>query len=255
MAVILVRGTGDVGSAVAALLSLAGHQIVLHDRTAPAHTRRGMAFVDALYQGTAQLEGLIAKRARSLRDLPIMLDCRRAVPVIDGPLNDVVAAIRPDVLVDARMRKRDEPESQRGIAPLTIGLGPNFEAGGNVDIAIETQWGDDLGRVIRTGRSLALSGDPQPIDGHARDRYVYAPVAGTFFTRFNVGDLVTEGQEIARIGDTPVRAPLTGCLRGLTHDGAAVAVRTKIVEVDPRGDRTAVYGLGNRPKRIAIGVL
>jgi xanthine dehydrogenase accessory factor len=48
------------------------------------------------------------------------------------------------------MRKRDVPEVQRGLAPLTIGLGPNFLAGGNVDVGIERHW-DDLGRVIREG--------------------------------------------------------------------------------------------------------
>ena len=255
MAVVLVRGTGDVGSAVAAVLARAGHQVVLHDGAAPTHTRRGMAFVDALYRGTADVEGLLAKRARTLRDLVYMIKCGRCVPVVNAPLDRVIARVRPEVLVDARMRKHQQPESQRGLAPLTIGLGPNFEAGSNVDLAIETKWGDALGRVIRNGSTLDLSGEPQPIDGHSRDRYVYAPVAGVFRTRFNIGDPVTQGQEIARIGDTPIHAPLTGCLRGLTHDGAPVSVRTKIVEVDTRGDLKAVYGLGDRQKRIAEGVL
>ena len=149
MTTILVRGSGDVGSAVASILFKAGHRVVLHDAPAPSHSRRGMAFVDALFQGTATLEGLLAKRARSLNTLPFMLKCRRAVPVSDAPLQDVVAEVHPQVLVDARMRKHDQPEAQRGLAPLTIGLGPNFDAGGNVDIAIETKWGDELGAVIR----------------------------------------------------------------------------------------------------------
>lgn len=255
MAIVLIRGTGDVGSAVAAVLARAGHQVVLHDGSSPSHTRRGMAFVDALYHGIAELEGMLAKRARSVRDLTFMLNCRRALPVVDAPLDNVMASVRPDVLVDARMRKHQHPESQRGLAPLTIGLGPNFEAGENVDLAIETKWGDDLGRVIRKGATLDLEGEPQPIDGHSRDRYVYAPIAGVFTTRLNVGDLVTEGQEVARIGETAIPAPLSGCLRGITHDGATVAFRTKIIEIDTRGDPTLVYGLGRRPKIIAEGVL
>lgn len=255
MAIVLVRGTGDVGSAVAAVLARAGHQVVLHDGASPSHTRRGMSFVDALYDGTAELEGMLAKRVRSLGDLAYMLKCRRAMPVVDAPLEGVMASVRPDVLVDARMRKHQRPESQRGLAPLTIGLGPNFEAGKNVDLAIETKWGDDLGRVIRKGAALELEGEPQPIDGHGRERYVYAPVAGVFTTRLNVGDVVTQGQEIARIDEAAILAPLTGCLRGLTHNGATVAVRTKIVEIDPRGDPKLVYGFGGRPKRIAEGVL
>jgi xanthine dehydrogenase accessory factor len=44
-------------------------------------------------------------------------------------------------------------------------------------------------------------------------------------------------------------------LRGLTHTGVDVAQRTKVIEVDPRGDPAAAFGLGERPKRIAEGVL
>lgn len=214
-----------------------------------------MAFADALYQKTADLDGLLAKRARSLQDLPFMLRCRRAVAVIDAPLEKVVAEVQPQVLVDARMRKHDQPEAQRGLAPLTIGLGPNFEAGNHVDIAIETKWGDELGAVIREGSTRALAGEPQPIEGHARERYVYSPAAGTFTTRFNIGDAVEKGQKVARIGETPIYVPLSGCLRGIAHDGARVVKDAKIIEVDPRGDARAAHGLGERPRRIAEGVL
>ena len=37
----------------------------------------------------------------------------------------LLAAIQPDILVDACMWKRVQPEVQRGLARLTIGLGPN----------------------------------------------------------------------------------------------------------------------------------
>lgn len=255
MAVVLVRGTGDVGSAVAALLCRAGHHVVLHDSSTPSHSRRGMAFVDALYHGTAELEGVLAKRARSVSDLPYMLRCRRAVPVVDAPLEEVVAKVQPQVLVDARMRKHERPEAQRGLAGLTIGLGPNFEAGKNVDLAVETAWGDELGKVIHAGQTRALAGEPTPIEGHARDRYVYAPAAGVFTTQHNIGDSVAQGQEVARIGDVVIRAPLSGCLRGITHDGAPVREGAKVLEVDPRGDPSRVRGFGERPRRIAEGVL
>jgi xanthine dehydrogenase accessory factor len=55
---VLVRGVGDVGSAVAAVLFRAGYAVVLHDEPAPATPRRGMAFADAVFDGTAALDGL-----------------------------------------------------------------------------------------------------------------------------------------------------------------------------------------------------
>lgn len=255
MSMILVRGTGDVGSAVAHALYTAGHTVVLHDAPAPAHTRRGMAFVNALFEGKAELDGVLAKRAKTLADLTKMTDCHRAVAVVDAPLESVVSSVQPDVLVDARMRKHENPESQRGLAPLTVGLGPNFEAGVNADVVVETAWGDELGSVSWSGRTHDLAGEPQKLAGHARDRYVYAPGPGVFRTRLNVGDIVTRGQEVARIDGTPVYAPLSGCLRGLTHDGVRIQAGTKIVEVDPRGLAGAARGIGERPRLIARGVL
>ena len=255
MGTVLVRGTGDVGSAVAHALFRAGHAVVLHDQPRPSHHRSGMAFVNALYDGATELQGVLGKKARAPADLPHMVRCGRAVPVSDAPFDEVIALVHPDVLVDARMRKREHPESQRGLAPLTIGLGPNFEAGVNADAAVETAWGDELGAVLWSGRTRDLEGEPQEIAGHARARYVYAPCSGVFSTALNVGDAVEEGQELAQVDGTPLHAPLSGCLRGLTRNGAPVRAGTKVIEVDPRGDPAAAHGLGERPRRIAEGVL
>jgi xanthine dehydrogenase accessory factor len=152
------------------------------------------------------------------------------------------------------MRKRSHPETQRGLAPLTIGLGPNFTAGETVDLAIETSW-EALGRVVREGPTLPLAGEPRELGGHGRDRYVYAPVAGLFRTNRDIGEPVQAGEIVAAIDATPLHAPLSGVLRGLTHDGVPVAVGTKVIEVDPRGDPASVRGIGERPRRIAAGVL
>ena len=60
---------------------------------------------------------------------------------------------------------------------------------------------------------------------------------------------------VARIDGSAVVAPLAGILRGLTHDGARVAVGTKVLEVDPRGDPAGAFGVGERPARIAAGII
>ena len=214
-----------------------------------------MAFTDAVFDGKAQLEGVIAKHARTISSLKAMLQCRRAVAVATDELNDLVDAIRPDILVDARMRKRQHPEKQRGLARLTIGLGPNFIAGDTTDLVIETAWGPSLGQIIKHGPSLPLSGEPKAIGGHERDRFVYSEVAGKFLTEMEIGDAVTRGQAVGRIGDAVLKAPLTGRLRGLTHSGVWVNKGSKVIEVDVRGDAAVVRGLGERPARIAAGVL
>ena len=214
-----------------------------------------MAFANALFEGEAVLEGVLAKRVKAIDSLPIMARCRRAVPVAAQEIESVRRALVPDVIVDARMRKRRVPESQRGSAKLVIGLGPNFCAGQNADIAIETSWGSRLGEVVYEGPTMALSGEPRDMGGHRRDRFVYAPSEGIFLTDFAIGNRVAAGEAIGAIGSIRIRAPLSGILRGLTHDGAQVELGTKIVEVDPQSDSVPASSLGERPRRIAEGVL
>ena len=108
---------------------------------------------------------------------------------------------------------------------------------------------------ITEGRSLPLSGEPRDIDGHARNRYVYAPIGGVFRTQSRIGDTVRQGQEVAWIDSTCLTAPLDGVLRGLTRDAVPVPVRAKVIEVDPRGRVNEVRGIMERPRRIAGGVL
>jgi xanthine dehydrogenase accessory factor len=252
--VVLVRGSGDVGSAVAHRLFLCGHAVVIHDVPLPAAPRRGMAFTDAIFDGDCELDGVAARRVDDLDGLAHALADRGSVPVTVLELGAVLATVHPEVLVDARMRKRAHPESQLDLAPLTIGLGPNFVAGETTHLAIETRWGDELGTVITSGATQPLAGEPRSFDGHARDRFIYAPVGGTFRTEAAIGQRVRSGEPVAAVDGEQLNAPLDGILRGLTHDGVPVEAGAKVVEVDPRGELTAVMGLGPRPERIAEGV-
>ena len=252
MARVLIRGCGDVGSAVAHLLLRGGHEVVVHDVALPAAPRRGMAFADAIFDGACELEGVRGRRVDSVAELS---DGGAEVLLTTAELGDVLAALIPDVLVDARMRKRAQPESQRGLAALTIGLGPNFVAGVTTDLAIETQWGDGLGAIVSDGPTQALGGEPRSFEGHARDRFVYAPLAGVMRTSAQIAQRVHAGELVAAIGDEQLLAPLDGILRGLVHDGVPVAAGAKVLEVDPRNDLAKVLGIGPRPRRIAEGVL
>ncbi len=202
---VLVRGVGDVGSAVAVLLHRAGYAVAIHDEPAPAAPRRGMAFVDAVFDGWATLDGLTALRVKTPAELRMALRAGDVLPVSTfAAFDDVVEATAWSALIDARMRKRAVPERQRGMAPLTIGLGPNFIAGENVDLAIETSYGDQLGAIIEAGATLPLGGEPRPIAGVGRARFVYAPDGGRFITGARIGDRVEEGAVVATIGRTPV---------------------------------------------------
>lgn len=252
----LVRGVNDVASAVALALANAGWATLMVASLAPSVSRRGQSFADAAFDGAATLEGVTAHR---IDDPLAWKEQARAgeIALTLQPLDAFAASLEPAVWIDARMRKRAMPEDQRGRAPLVIGLGPNFVAGVakhcNVDLAIETAWGDALGKVIESGPTSAFAGEPKPIGGYGRERYVYAPLAGVFHTTHRIGQTVAEGEIVAQIDALPIPAPKPGILRGLTHDGVGIAQGTKCVEVVPEG--TQVFGVGARPAAIANGVI
>lgn len=251
----LVRGSGDVGSAVAHLLCTEGWKVAVHDEPEPAAPRRGMAFTDAIFEGMYILDGIEARLVEGAGELSDVALPRHVVALFTGELAEALGAFEPQVLVDARMRKRAKPEPQLGLAPLTVALGPNCEAGVTAHAVIETQWGGQLGEVLWEGRTRDLAGEPRNYGGHARDRFVYAPVEGRFSTGFLIADPVQQDQVVAHIDTTPLAAPLAGILRGLVRDGVTVTKGAKVVEVDPRADPTEVFGLGERPAQIARGVL
>jgi xanthine dehydrogenase accessory factor len=253
--IIMIRGSGDIGSAVAHTLFRADYAVVIHDSSKPGATRRKMSFCDAIFDGTAALDGVSARLFDDIPELAASLNPHDLVPLTTMDLSSILAALKPDVLVDARMRKHDQPEVQIALAPFTVGLGPNFIAGETVHAAIETGWNEELGRVIWQGATRPLEGEPQTIAGHARDRYVYSPAVGVFHTTLQVGDMVFAGQEVARVNKFPLCAPIDGMLRGLTHDGVPVARKSKVIEVDPRGAQAQISGIPERPRRIARGVL
>ena len=252
---ILIRGANDVGSAVALGLFAAGYAVVIHEDPQPTTARRRMSFTDAVFDGQAVLDGVEARLMAGKSRLEESLAAHQAIPVAVTDFYKLLKLLRPTVLVDAQMRKHQKPEAQRRLAELTIGLGPNFIAGATTDLAIETNWGASLGQIIERGATSPLQGEPREIEGHGRDRYVYAPIAGIFHTSLQIGDFVTQGQEVAHIDSTPLLAPVTGSLRGLTHDGVSVTPKTKIIEVDPRNHNAQIFGIGERPARIAQGVL
>lgn len=249
----LVRGCGDIGSAVAYALFLTGHNVVIHDVPDPSFARRGMSFTDAMFEGVASLEGIGGRRTGDIFSVRRMLEKGDEIPLIALGFSKVLEYLRPQVLIDARMNKRSIPDRQLGLARLTVGLGPNFVAGETTDLVVETAW-DGLGTVLTEGSSRPLSGEPRPINGYGRERYVYAPIEGRFETASAIGSTVTRGEPIARIGTEVIRSPLDGCLRGITHSGAPVKAGTKVVEVDPRGDPARSFGIAERPQRISISV-
>ena len=78
---------------------------------------------------------------------------------------------------------------------------------------------------------------------------------GTLEVMAEIGDLVQEGQLVAKIGDQEVRAPFPGTLRGIARPGIQVWPGLKIGDVDPRADPLFTYLISDKSLAIGGGVL
>lgn len=252
--VAVVLGTNDVASAVACALFRAGFGVVLSRDPMLPVLRRTMAFDDALVGGAVTLEGVTARGTASLVEVMRAFVERGHVSVTALDLSELLCLGLMDVLVDARMRMRTLKVDLRPFARATIGLGPGFEAGRHVDVAVETA--PEAIAALHQGATLAPHGRSAPLGGAGRERFARAPAAGFWETDKAIGDPVVRGEAVGACAGLAVRAPLSGRLRGLVRSGTDVPAGLKLAEVDPRVSGPPSWiGLADRPRRIAEAVL
>jgi len=252
---IVIRGGNDIASAVAHRLFTAGYPVVILEAPQPLTVRRGMAYAQAIYDGAVTLEGITAAHVASVEEIEEHLRPRRAIPVLGVSGDTVLKALRPQVVVDARMRKKERSASRITDAPLVIGLGPGFAAGVEAHVVIETNRGPNLGRIITEGEAHAYTGEPLEIAGHSKDRYLYAPGPGVFRTEYDLGDQVEAGQIVGEVDGAVLTAKVGGIIRGIVKDGLSVAQGAKLADIDPRRDPTALFQISQKAWRIADSVL
>ena len=233
---VVVRGGGDLGTGVVHRLFRAGYKVLILEAETPSVVRRTVAFAQAVFDGTAVVEGV---EARVLRMDEAEGVARREsapgwIPLVVDPKGKLLSALQPRAVVDARMAKRNLGTS-RDDAEVTIGLGPGFTAGEDVDYVVETKRGHTLGRLILEGRAEPDTGVPGVVAGVGADRLLRSPAAGRFRSHASIGDTVSEGEVVGDVGGARVEARTAGLLRGLVNDGTEVREGQKIGDVDPRG--------------------
>ncbi|SIS37088.1 xanthine dehydrogenase accessory factor [Insolitispirillum peregrinum] len=258
---VIVRGTGEYGSAIARELFLAGNAVVLQQSTPPAEIRRLRCFSDAWFCSPgpfamaslsgAQLEGVFARRVDSPATLTACLGRREAIPLAAMPLEHVISAWPWAVLVDARML-RAPAKPQRHLAGLTIGLGGGFLGGETVDLVIGCD-DQNPGAFVPTGHCLPF---PQEESGPLRT-VCRAPHDGIFHTAARIGDRVSPGETIGWVGASEIRipdhAPQNSLIRGLPRDGATVRDSDEILDLAPPGSR--VSGVSVKARTITRAVM
>lgn len=291
---IICRGAGDLATGIIHRLHRAGHRVIALETDYPAAIRRQVSFCEAVYDGSAAVEGVTARLVPALTDaetdtetysgindtpaahiasekwdssvIEAVLEAGE-VPLLIDPKGESIALLKPDVVVDAIIAKKNLGTTI-DMAPLVIGVGPGFTAGQDVHLVIESMRGHNLARIITDGMAQPNTGVPGNIAGFTSERVIHAPAAGYIHDVRKIGDIVQKGDEIARIYPdkesydnalseyVPVNATITGIIRGLIREGYYFKEGFKIADIDPReSELTNCFTISDKARSIAGSVL
>lgn len=291
---IICRGAGDLATGIIHRLHRAGHRVIALETDYPAAIRRQVSFCEAVYDGSAAVEGVTARLVPALADaetdtetysgindtpaahvesekwdrsaIEAVLEAGE-VPLLIDPKGESIALLRPDVVVDAIIAKKNLGTTIN-MAPLVIGVGPGFTAGQDVHLVIESMRGHNLARIITDGMAQPNTGVPGNIAGFTSERVIHAPAAGYIHDVRKIGDIVQKGDEIARIYPdkesydnalseyVPVNATITGIIRGLIREGYYFREGFKIADIDPReSELSNCFTISDKARSIAGSVL
>ena len=265
---IICRGGGDLATGIVHRLFRAGFPVLVLETDSPAAIRRQVSFSEAVYDGTATVEGVTAERIASADRASVnhVLEEGR-VPLLVDPEGSSLPLLKPDIVVDAIIAKKNLGTAKE-MAPLVIGVGPGFTAGEDVDLVVESMRGHNLARIFTTGSALPNTGIPGNIGGFTKERVLHAEAAGYMKNIRQIGDIVEKGEEIARIykkmtedgtfsgSYVSVEASISGIIRGLIREGYHFQKGFKIADIDPRESELAnCFTISDKARSIGGSVL
>lgn len=265
---IICRGGGDLATGIVHRLFRAGFPVLVLETDSPAAIRRQVSFSEAVYDGTATVEGVTAERIASANRASVnhVLEEGR-VPLLVDPEGSSIPLLKPDIVVDAIIAKKNLGTAKE-MAPLVIGVGPGFTAGEDVDLVVESMRGHNLARIFTTGSALPNTGIPGNIGGFTKERVLHAEAAGYMKNIRQIGDIVEKGEEIARIYEkmtkdgtfsgsyVSVEASISGMIRGLIREGYHFQKGFKIADIDPRESELAnCFTISDKARSIGGSVL
>ena len=255
---IVVRGGGDIATGTIYKLHQCGYRVLVLETQNPSAIRRNVAFCEAVYEKEMQVEDVRAKLVGTIEEAEKVM-AEGDVAVLVDPEGQCLKKLKPLALVDGILAKKNLGTT-KDMAPITIGLGPGFTAGKDVDAVIETMRGHRLGRVILEGEALPNTGIPGAVAGVTKERVIHSPAEGIFRNVCQVTDTVEKGKIIAfvetREGNVEIPATIPGLLRGLLRDGYPVTKGFKVADIDPRiSEYENCFTISDKARCIAGGVL
>jgi len=184
---VIVKGGGDLATGVAHKLFRAGFPVIITELEKPMMVRRTVSFANCIYEKRWTVEGVTSVLTNEDGVEQILKD--RKIPVLIDPSCNIREKIKPAVIVDAILAKRNLGTRLKD-AHIVIGLGPGFTAGEDLDAVIETNRGHNLGKIIFCGKAAPNTGVPGDIKGYTIQRVLRCPCKGIVKNQVEIGSMV-----------------------------------------------------------------
>lgn len=257
---ILLRGGGDLATAVAHRLVRSGFPVCINELKNPRVVRRNISFANAIFDEVVEVEGIVGRRIydgenhrETAERIKSCLDSGE-IPIVTMDEAVIKEHFKPTVFIDGTISKK-KIEYQINDYPYMIGIGPDITVGVNADAVIETERGHHLGRILYEGEAKKSTGIPGNINGYSHERIIRAPKEGYVEPYFEIGELVEKGDLVLSVDGVPVIAQVSGMLRGLIHPMVHVTKNQKIGDIDPRGKNADHMTMSDKGRNIAGSVL
>ncbi len=251
---VIVRGGGDIATGVIQKFHRSGFNVVILEVQKPTAIRRAVSLCDAVYDREKTVEDMTARLVTGVKEAR---NCFKQgiIPLLVDPKGEFIEKIGAFAIIDAVMAKRNLG-TNKSLAPITVGLGPGFTAGEDVDAVIETMRGHNLGKIITEGKAAENTGIPAEINGFGKERVVYSPYNGVLKEICQIGDCVKAAQTIAMVGESEIKAQISGILRGMIRNGFEVKKGMKIADIDPRFEEAGNFmTISDKARAIGGGAL
>lgn len=252
--VVVVRSGGDIASGVIQKLHRTGFRVLVLEVEHPTSIRRTVCFSEAVYSGKMELEGITSILVKSIVEI-YHAWANDYVPVLVDPKGNFIEKFKPIAVVDAIIAKRNTG-MHKELAPITIAIGPGFEAGKDVSVVIESNRGHNLGKLIFDGCAEPNTGKPGNIAGYTVERVLYSPEDGIITLNHEIGDVVKTGDIIGDVNGQSISSKIDGIVRGLIREGSYVTKGMKIGDVDPRTEEiNNCFSISDKARAIGGAVL
>ena len=241
--VIMIKGAGEMASAVACSLYKAGFtRILMTELQRPLSISRQNCFSEAFFSLTKEIDGVKARSVKPLRPIIHSNWIDGYIAVLHDPTAESIAEVEPKIIIDARNIK-EKPDTSMEDAELVIGLGDVFTAGVNCHIAIPSStWKTAEKDNVKHSKTA----DTISIDNL---NIIKSNLDGFFTTDHKIGDSIQKDEVLANINEVGVKAPVKGIIRSILRNKTAITAGTKIAEIDTQSSAVAA---GIREKWIPV---